>query len=148
MGGGHGMRGGGRGMGGGGAPAEIRDTFHGLLDHHEAIVRRVEEQEDGIASVTTSEDPEVVALLRRHVREISAHMEAGGGVRRWDPLFVAMGEHYEDMTMEIRDVPGGVVVVQRGSTPAAIALIQEHARVVSGFAERGYDEAHQEHPVP
>ena len=146
-GGGHGEA---RGMGGqgGGAHGELRERIHGLLDHHEAIVRTVEERPDGIASVTTSEDPEVVALLRQHVREIAAHMEAGGGIRHWDPLFVALGEHADEMSMEIEDIPGGVAVVHRGSTPAAVALIQAHARAVSGFAERGYDEAHEEHAVP
>lgn len=98
--------------------------------------------------MTTSEDAAVVALLRQHVREIAAHMEAGGRIRHWDPLFVALGEHAHEMSMEIEDVPGGVSVVHRGSTPAAIALIKAHAHVVSGFAERGYDEAHEEHAVP
>ena len=147
---GHGRGGrGGRGRGGRGGPsAEMRDTFHALLDGHDAIQRQVEEREDGVATVTTSEDPELVALIRRHVHDMATHMQAGGRARQWDPLFAALGDHYQEVTLEIEDVPGGVAVVHRGSTPEAVALVKAHADVVSAFVAHGFEEAQRSHALP
>jgi predicted CoA-binding protein len=70
---GHGQgRGAGRRGGGG-----HHENIHGLLDHHEAIVRHVEEIEGGVETVTTSEDPQVTTMIREHVREMKQRVESG-----------------------------------------------------------------------
>jgi hypothetical protein len=151
-GGGHGGggHGGGRGRGRGAGPptAAQRADFHALLDRHGEVTRRVELRSWGVESWTTSEDPEVAAVLVRHVEGMRDHMAAGGRVRMWDPLFRALVEGYDDITLEVVRVEGGVHVLHRGATPEAVALLHAHARTVSGFVERGHREAGREHPVP
>ena len=151
---GHGMRHGGHAgtsaMGHGHrapAPAQ-RDDFHALLDAHESIEREVELTADGAVTRTTTEDPELVSVLRRHAREMEAHVAGGGRVHPWDPLFAALAEHADEIELDVEDIPGGVEATSRGTTPEAIALIQVHAEVVSAFVANGHEEAHREHPVP
>ncbi len=146
---GHGKgAGGGRQMGcGGGMPDH--ENIHGLLDHHEAVERHVEEVEGGVETVTTSEDPEVTRMIREHVREMKQRVESGHGMRHWDPLFVELFRNYEKIEMEIEDVPGGVRVRETSDDPDVAILIRQHAiRGVSEFVAGGHERAGQRTPMP
>jgi uncharacterized protein YdcH (DUF465 family) len=143
------------GKGGGAASAsvpampEVRDTFHALLADHAKIKRTVEDVEGGVLSVTTSEEPAVAEKIRLHVRQMKSRMEAGAGLRHWDPLFVAIFENHDKIAMTIEDVPGGVRVVETSKDPKVTALIRQHARRgVSEFVARGFDRAHEPTPMP
>ena len=69
-----------------GKPGLMQDA-HALVFDHQAITRTVENIADGVRTETTSSDPALVNVLRRHPREMVAHFEAGGMVRGWDPVF-------------------------------------------------------------
>ena len=139
---------GGCGGGGGAGMAEARDTFHALLGHHESIRRTVEDVEGGVVTMTTSDKPEVAALLRTHVRQMEERVRQGAGLRHWDPLFVELFKHYDKIRMTIVDVEGGVRVTETSDDPQVTALIRQHARTVSEFAAEGFDRAHRESPLP
>jgi uncharacterized protein YdcH (DUF465 family) len=128
--------------------AEARATFHALLADHDKIHRAVEEIEGGVATTTVSEDPAIAKTIRVHVRQMQARVEKGDGLRYWDPLFVEVFKHHDEIAMTIEDVPGGVVVRETSQNPEVAKLIRAHAKTVSEFAERGFDRAHEASPLP
>lgn len=139
-------QGGRMGRGGGGGP---HDTIHALLADHEAIERRVVDRPDGVETWTESDDPEVAARIRVHVRQMRDRLESGRPMRRWDPLFAAIFAHADAIEMTIEDTPQGVRVVETSEDPEVVALIRQHAhRAVSEFVERGMDRAHEPTPLP
>lgn len=126
-----------------------RDVFHELLSRHDSIDREVQDISGGVRTVTTSEDPEVAALIRLHVRQMKARFEAGMPVRRWDPLFVELLKNYDKIVFDLEDVPGGLRVTQTSEDPQVVLLIRQHAhRGVSEFVERGFDRAREQTPMP
>jgi quercetin dioxygenase-like cupin family protein len=136
----------GRGMGRHGGDM---DTIHTLLADHEAIERRVVDRPDGVETWTESDDPAIADRIRLHVRQMSDRLAAGQPMRRWDPLFAAIFEHADAISMEIEDTPRGVRVVETSDDPEVVALIRQHAhRAVSEFVERGMDRAHEPTPLP
>ena len=139
------------GMGrmGGGSHGGDMNTIHSLLEHHDAITRRVVDRPDGVETWTESDDPAVAARIREHVRQMDARLEDGRPIRRWDPLFAELFEHADAISMEIEDTATGVRVVETSDDPYVVALIQQHAhRAISEFVAGGMDRAHQPTPLP
>lgn len=130
------------------AMADVRDTFHALLGRHEAIRRTIEDIEGGVSTVTTSDDPAVVDSIRVHVRQMEQRLKDGAGLRHWDPLFVEIFKHHDRIRMTIVDVEGGVRVTETSDDPQVVALVRQHARVVSEFVSDGFERAHRESPLP
>jgi hypothetical protein len=50
--------------------------------------------------------------------------------------------------MEHEETERGVIVTETSEDPYVASLIKAHAKVVSAFVERGFDEARKNHPVP
>lgn len=125
------------------------DVIHALLADHEAITRRVEDIPGGVETWTESDDPEVAARIREHVRQMKARLESGQPMRRWDPLFAALFENAAAISMEIEDTERGVRVVETSDDPEVVVLIRQHAhRAVSEFVEGGMERAHEPTPLP
>lgn len=130
-----------------GMPPEAREAIHTLLNRHEAITRKVEMTARGYVAVTESDDPEVVAALRRHVKQMEERLESGLRVRRWDPAFAEYVAHYRDIDHTFKATARGVRMTVKGRTPEAVQVAQNHARVVSEFAELGWAGHDREHPA-
>lgn len=141
-------RGLGRGMGRDASMAADQAGFHFLLSNREAIQRVVTELPNGVQTRTTSEDPEVAAQIRTHVSAMYRRMKEARPLRRWDPLFAALFEKADQIAFEIEEVPGGIEVNETSTDAETVALIQTHAKVVSGFVARGFAEARMSHPAP
>ncbi|QDU89673.1 Cytochrome c551 peroxidase precursor [Pirellulimonas nuda] len=137
----------GRGMGRDASMAADQAGFHFLLLNHGSIERSVTELPDGVRTQTTSADAEVAAQIRTHVAAMHRRMEQGRPVRRWDPLMAALFEKADLVDLEIAEIPGGIEATETSTDPETIALIQEHAKVVSGFVARGFAEAQLSHPT-
>ena len=128
---------------------QARDVFHELLSRHDAIKREVENIPGGVRTVTTSDDPNIAALIQLHVRQMVARFDAGMPVRKWDPVFSELHKHYDKVNLTFEDIPGGLRVVETSEDPQVTLLIRQHAhRGVSEFVERGFDRAHEETPLP
>ena len=69
-------------------------------------------------------------------------------LRQWDPLYVAVFDHAKTITLKVEKIPTGVRVTETSTDPAVTAVIRAHAKVVSGFVDRGFEESSKEHPVP
>jgi hypothetical protein len=138
----------GRGPGGDTTLASDQAVFHYLLEHHAAINREVTELPNGVRTRTTSADAEVASKIREHVAAMHERVVAGRGLRYWDPLFAEIFKYADKIEMEVTDIEGGVEVVETSSDAMVARLIKAHAKVVSNFAKRGFDEARLAHPVP
>ena len=142
----------GRGMGLGRGPGvDMRadqDVFHYLLEHHAQIRRSVKQLDDGVETLTESDNPEVAGKIQEHVASMHKRVKEGRGLRFWDELFVTLFDNYKQITMVVEDTDHGVRVRETSNVPFVARLIQAHAEVVSLFVKRGFDEAHENHPVP
>jgi ubiquinone/menaquinone biosynthesis C-methylase UbiE/intracellular sulfur oxidation DsrE/DsrF family protein len=140
----------GRGMGRGPGP-EMRadqDVFHFLLDHHAEIRRSVKRLDNGVETLTESDNKDVAAKIQEHVASMHGRVKEGRGLRFWDELFVAIFKKYDQIQMTVEKTEKGVKVVETSDDKAVVLLIQTHADVVSQFVAHGFDEAHKNHPVP
>ena len=129
-------------------PRELMRDVHQLANAHQSIERMVEKLPNGVRAVTTSTDDATVAVLQRHVHEMTEHVGAGGRVRMWDPLFAALHAHYQAIDTRIENQPRGVVVKLTSADPAVVALIHAHADKVSDFAARGRAAMREATPLP
>ncbi|HEV2061397.1 MAG TPA: hypothetical protein VGR12_00980 [Solirubrobacteraceae bacterium] len=120
-----------------------------LLRAHRQIDRAVADVPGGVRTRTVSDDPEIAALIRTHVRQMKARVEAGEPIRGMDPLFREIFEHHREIEMEVEDVPGGVRVRETSDEAQVVLLIRQHARrAVSEFVRRGMRRAMQRTPLP
>ena len=124
-----------------------QSVFHRLLERHDAIQRELAHIDGGIRAVTTSDDPEVVALLQDHVPAMHRRLRENFPLRRWDPLYVAIFENRERIRMAIELVPGGVRVEETSANPYVVGLIQAHGEAVTAFARRGHEATGRPSPM-
>ena len=157
-------RGRGRGMGAGRGPAGRRcrawswglmhamrvdqDVFHYLLERHELIRREVKNLDNGVETITESDDAAVAAKIQEHVAAMHERVKTGRGLRFWDELFVAVFKNHDKIKMVVENTEHGVKVTETSDDAYTVKLIQAHAVVVSKFVKRGFDEAHENHAVP
>jgi uncharacterized protein YdcH (DUF465 family) len=124
-------------------------VIHTLLREHEEISRDVERIAGGIRATTVSERPEVADLIRTHVRQMKARVEAGEPIRQMDPVFREIFEHHTKIDMEIEEIRGGVRVTETSEDAQVVLLIRQHARgAVSEFVADGMQRAMQPTPLP
>jgi hypothetical protein len=139
-----GHMGGGRGMGMG---AVMPDAMQ-LLHNHASLTRTTEDIPNGVRTVTTTKDPAVLDLLRRHPREMYAFYENGGAVRPNDPMFRELSRVADKVTMEFKDIENGIEVTATSDDPEVVKLIRAHARKVDEFVTRGMAALHEGAPLP
>lgn len=125
-----------------------RDDFHFLLEHHGDIRREVTELQTGVATVTESDNPAIAAKIRKHVAAMYRRVENNRPIRRRDPLFAELFRHADKIEMQVEQTANGVRVTETSDDAYVAQLIREHAKVVSGFVDRGFAEARITHMVP
>lgn len=124
-----------------------REVFQFLLTNHEKIRRNVKELSNGVETLTESNSPEIAAKIKEHVEWMSVRIKETNPIRMRDPLFAEIFKHTDKIKMHHEDTEKGVRVTETSDDPAVAKLIQAHAKVVSGFVERGFAEAMKSHPV-
>ncbi len=147
------IRGQGRGRGRGGfGPdpqfAEDRDGFHFLLSNHEKIQRQVKLLDNGVDTVTESDDPAIADAIRQHVKAMYQRVEQVRPIHTRDPLFAAVFQHAQQIELRMEPTEKGIHVTETSQNPYTARLIQAHAAVVDGFVRRGFAEAQENHTVP
>ena len=138
----------GRGMGTDAAMRIDQDVFHYLLERHELIRREVKNLDNGVETITESDDEAVSSMIQEHVAAMHERVKTGRGLRFWDELFVAVFKNHDKIEMVVENTEHGVKVTETSDDAYTVKLIQAHAVVVSKFVKRGFDEAHENHPVP
>ncbi len=125
-----------------------RNDFHFLLSNYKKLRRRVKMLPNGVETWTETNDPRLVPVLQRHVESMHRRIKEKRPIRMMDPLFAEIFRHTEQIEMKIQRTPKGVHIIETSLDPYVVQLIQAHARVVSGFVNRGFAEAHRLHPAP
>lgn len=128
--------------------AADREIFHALLEDHQQIRRTVTRRDDGVETLTESDDPTVALAIQGHTAAMHERVKRIQPIRMRDPLFAAIFSNAARIRMTVTPTEKGVRVVETSDDPFTVKLIQAHADVVSGFVTRGFPEAHQNHPVP
>lgn len=122
---------------------ELMADAHQLLDDHASVTRTVEQLPNGVRTVTTTSDPELVAVLQRHPREMAAHLKAGGRVRNGDPVFRGLADHAQEVDIQYKDIENGVIATVTSKNEAVVELIRQHAAKVTAMSERGRAAMHE-----
>ena len=138
----------GRGMGTDAAMRIDQDVFHYLLERHELIRREVKNLDNGVETITESDDEAVSSMIQEHVAAMHERVKTGRGLRFWDELFVAIFKNHNKIKMVVENTEHGVKVTETSDDAYTVKLIQAHAVVVSKFVKRGFDEAHENHAAP
>jgi len=126
-------------------PEEQREIIHKLASHHKQLVRSVTLLDNGYEATTTTDNPELADLLRRHVQYMARRLDSGAMVRRWDPAFVELVEYHDQLEIELELLENGIRVVVTSTDPEAIQVARNHARIVTGFTEEGMEAVRREH---
>ncbi len=133
-----------------GGPDHQQDhvVIQDLLHQRASIQRKVTLIEDGVETLTESENPELAVKIKEHVHAMHRRVVDVRPIRMRDPLFAAIFENAEAISMQITETEKGVRVIETSPHPYVVKLIQEHARVVSNFVKFGHSEAMKNHSVP
>jgi hypothetical protein len=131
-------------------PDHMKDmqVFHQLIEQRDRITRKVTVIDDGVDTLTESDDPKLADLIRVHVAAMSARVEQARPIHMRDPLFRAVFANADRIEMKSTATEKGVRVIERSKDQYVAKLIQAHAEVVSAFLKNGFDEMHKNHEVP
>lgn len=124
------------------------EVFQYLLQNHEKIRRTVTNLENGVETVTESDDVKIVKAIQEHVHWMKHRIENAKPIRMRDPLFRELFQHTDKIEITAEPIEKGVRVVETSDDPHVARLVQEHAKVVSGFVKDGFREAMKNHAVP
>lgn len=138
---------------GGGPPGDTefpadREVFQYLLSHHDSIRRTVKDLENGVETVTESDDAKIASKIQEHAGAMHKRVSKNRGIHMRDPLFREIFRHSEKIEMKVVKTIKGVRVMETSSEPYVAKLIQNHARVVSKFVENGHEEVMKNHELP
>jgi len=122
-----------------------RRDIHDLFFNHDRIKRTVTNLPDGIRTLTESDDPQVVEVIKRHVAEMGQRVEEGRdpGLPIETPALHAIFRNKDKIKSTYEVTEKGVVVVQTSTDPTTVKALQDHAAEVSELAQRGMVAAHE-----
>lgn len=123
-------------------------TIHALFDYHDKITRTVKNTENGVETLTESDDPKVQTLIAEHAWAMQKLLEDRQPIRQWDPLFVELFKNADKIKMEITRTAKGVRVVETSADAYVVKLVQAHAQGVSEFVKEGMPSMHKTHELP
>jgi len=119
-----------------------------LLEGHTSLKRMTEHLPNGIRTCTTSENPDLAAMLLRHAQDMKARFAKGRAIRSWDPLFAILFEQRHAIHVTLIEHEDGVCAELTCTDPALIPLIHAHDKALMQFVAEGRTAASQESPVP
>ncbi len=123
--------------------AQLGD-IHALLANHDKIKRTVTNLPDGIRTVTESDDPKIAALIKTHVAEMGQRVKAGDNPNLpiQSPALNEIYRNKDKIQTTYETTEKGVVVVQRSSDAATVAVLQQHAAEVTDLVRGGMSALH------
>jgi len=140
-----------QGKGKGGMDASQKadmELFHYLLDHRKDIVRTITKRDDGVETVTESNDPKVAEKIQAHVISMKKRVEEKRPIHLRDPLFTAIFKNADKIQFQWEKTAKGAKVVETSKDPYVAKLLQAHAEVVSLFLKNGHAEVMKNHELP
>lgn len=125
-----------------------RDLFHFLLDNREDIRRTVTQIQNGVETLTESDNAELSDAIKKHVKSMHSRILERRPIHQRDPLFRALFEQSDKIKFSYEETARGVRVRETSEDPFTVQLIQQHADVVSLFVANGRSEAQKNHQAP
>lgn len=122
--------------------------FASLLENHQALKRKTTLLENGIIARTTSDNPDMIEILQKHVSGMEKRFAAGRAIRSWDPLFAALFEFRHQITMHYTCIENGVEATLTSDDPKLVELIHCHDQTLHQFVDYGYEKSGNESPKP
>lgn len=116
-----------------------------MFNNFQTFSRTVEDLPNGIRTVTTSSDPDVMGTLATHVFEMIQRVERADDPQIFiqSPTLDIFFERPEAITTEIEMTDEGIVVVQTSDDPEVVVALHTHAAEVSDMAARGMQAVHE-----
>jgi hypothetical protein len=113
--------------------------IHELLANHDRITRTVTNLENGIRTVTESDDPSVARQIREHVGENHARVVAGDdpGLPMESAALRTIYRNHDRISTVIDTTAKGIIVVQTSTDAETVAALQKHAAEVSELVRGG-----------
>jgi hypothetical protein len=110
---------------------------HDLLMNHALIRRKVTQLENGIKTVTESDDPQVARAIQAHVASMSQRLKDGREFNIFSTTLPVLFEN-RDKIESVVEITGKGAIVTRTSTDAlVVAALQGHATEVTGLVQEG-----------
>jgi hypothetical protein len=133
------------GLRGENATPEETAELAALFRNFRTLSREVTNLPDGIRTVTTSSDPDVMEALVSHVIGMIGRVEAADDPRIFiqSPTLNIFFNRGAEIETEIDVTDEGIVVVQTASDPELIEALQVHAAEVSDMVDRGMQAVHE-----
>lgn len=122
--------------------------FKELLREHGNLKRQTRQIDNGIISTTTANTPELVKILQDHVVGMEKRFGMNRAIRSWDPLFAALFEYKDQITMSYRNIENGVEATLTTDNPKLLELILCHDQTLHGFVDEGFEAGGRESPKP
>lgn len=116
-----------------------------MFGDFQSITRSVENLPNGIRTVTSSSNSEVMAALTSHVAGMISRVEAKDDPKIFiqSPTLDIFFDRSEGLTNSIDVTDEGIVVVQTSDDPELVAALHKHAAEVSDMAGRGMQAVHE-----
>ncbi|WP_304545744.1 hypothetical protein [Sulfurimonas microaerophilic] len=138
-----------RGRGGRDA-AHLADEklYHELLERHTEIERTTTELENGIETITRipSKDENLIKILQEHAMGMKKRFDGNRAIRSWDPLFIELFDHREQIQMNSTMLDDGIKVTLTADDEKICELIKRHDETLHAFVNYGFKAARHESP--
>ncbi|MEW6764471.1 MAG: hypothetical protein AB1344_01620 [Pseudomonadota bacterium] len=108
-----------------------------LFEGHKSLKRVTENLPNGIRICTTSDDPHLATILRRHATDMKARFAKGRAIRSWDPLFAMLFEQRENIRVALMEREDGLCAELTCDDPVLLPLIHAHDATLHKFIEYG-----------
>jgi len=127
------------------ATPEESTELAGMFRGFETFSRDVTLLPNGIRTVTTSSDPEVMAQLVSHVTGMIQRVSDKDDPQIFiqSPTLDIFFERGDRITSDIEVTDAGIVVIRTSDDPEVVAAMHIHAGEVSDMAERGMQAVHE-----
>jgi len=122
--------------------------FKQLLENHSRLNRKTAFLPNGIRVTTRSTDPQLVSVLQQHVEGMEKRFASGRAIRSWDPLFAALFEFRDSISMHYENLPDGVLSEMTSDDPKIVELIKAHDETLHNFIRAGYGISGEPSPAP
>lgn len=122
--------------------------FSQLMEQHHDIFRETEITEKGIKARTITNNPQLAQVLQEHVKGMEKRFEMGRAIRSWDPLFAALFEYRDEITMEYQLIHNGIEATLTTDNPRILELITCHDETLHNFVQEGFEAGKRESPKP
>lgn len=127
-------------------PEKQQAIIEYMTEHHNELHREVRMLANGYEGITTTQNKELATQLKEHFAYMEKRLDSGAKVRCWDPAFAELVQYYDQITTEVEYLDDGIKVTVIGNTPEAVRVAHNHARIVTGFTEKGFEAVRQKHP--